>query len=76
MPWILPTDNQIGTAKINNSKALKNELTFRPLQQSIKDTYDWCMSDAVSQERRDKFNTDPNNMLVKEKAIIEKWEAT
>ncbi len=75
IPWILPTDNYAGSAKINNSMALANGLSFRPLKETIADVYNWWHSDAVSQERRDKFASNPNSMLLREAAIIKKWKA-
>lgn len=75
IPWIMPIDNNTGSAKANNDKGRENGLTFRPLPKSIKDTYDWWYSDAVSQEQRDELETDPESILVREKSILEKWEA-
>ncbi|MDW3194309.1 MAG: NAD-dependent epimerase/dehydratase family protein [Cytophagales bacterium] len=75
VPWIMPTDGNQGSAMINNEKAIKNGLSFRPLPVSVKDTYDWWYSDAVSQERRDEVAIDPNGVLSREASIIEKWKA-
>lgn len=75
VPWIMPTNGNQGSAMINNEKAIKNGLTFRPLPESVKDTYDWWYSDAVSQQRRDEVANDPNGVLAREQSIIEKWKA-
>lgn len=75
IPWIMPIDNNMGSAKINNELAKKNGLTFRPLTESIRDTYDWWYSDAVSREQRDELESNPQSLMVREKSIIEKWEA-
>ncbi|GAB5554373.1 MAG: SDR family oxidoreductase [Saprospiraceae bacterium] len=75
VPWIMPTENDIGSAKISNQKALANGLSLRPLSQSIKDTYDWWYSDALTQEDRDKVEADPKSTLLREKELIEKWKA-
>lgn len=75
VPWIMPTGNDIGSAKISNQKALANGLSLRPLTQSIKDTYDWWYSDALTQEDRDKVEADPKSTLLREKELIEKWKA-
>lgn len=75
VPWIMPTGNNVGTAKIDNGKAIENGLLFRPLKESINETLNWWYSDAVSRERRNKFESDPNSILVREKAIIKKWKA-
>ncbi|WP_343485989.1 NAD-dependent epimerase/dehydratase family protein [Allomuricauda sp. d1] len=75
VPWIMPVGNNRGSAKISNTKAKRNGLTFRPLTESVKATYDWWYSDAVTSERREKFETDPKSTLNREKSIIEKWKA-
>ncbi len=75
VPWIMPTENNPGSAKIDNRKAIENGLQFRPLKESVVDTFNWWNSDAVSQERRDKFESDPNSILSREKTIIKKWKA-
>lgn len=74
VPWIMPTGENQGSAKVNNQKAKENGLTFRPLTESIKDTWDWWNSDAVSQAQRDKVGSDPKSVLALEKSIIEKWK--
>lgn len=74
VPWILPTGNNSGSAKINNKKGLANGLKIRPLVTSIKDTHEWWMSDAVSQEQREKVETNPESILTREGAILEKWK--
>lgn len=74
VPWILPTGNNSGSAKINYDKALANGLKLTPLVTSIKDTYVWWESDAVSQEQRDKVELDPESVLVREQSILEQWK--
>ena len=75
VPWILPVGKNSGSAKINNEKGLANGLTIRPLEKSIKETYQWWMSDAVSQEQRDQVESDPKSILSREKSILEAWKA-
>ncbi len=75
VPWIMPAGNNSGSALINNEKALANGLTFRPLTNSIKETYSWWNSDAVSQERRDNFTGNPKSILAREKEIIKEWKS-
>jgi 2'-hydroxyisoflavone reductase len=75
VPWIMPLPDLVGSAKINNEKAKNNGLTFRPLQQTVKDTYDWWNSDAVTQKQRDEVEQNPNSILMKEPSILEKWKA-
>lgn len=74
IPWIMPTENNAGSAIINNQKAIENGLLFRPLTTSIKDIYNWWHSDAVSEERRSAFEGNSTTILAREKAIIEKWK--
>ncbi|MGJ5641364.1 NAD-dependent epimerase/dehydratase family protein [Formosa sp. S-31] len=75
IPWILPEGNNAGSARIHNTKALKNGLTFRPLKSSVKDCIDWWYSDAVDAGRRAEFETSPDSIFLKEKEIIEQWKA-
>ncbi len=75
VPWIMPIENNKGSAKINNHKAKENGLSFRPLVETIKDTYDWWNSDAVSQKQRAEVELNPKSILAREKSIIEKWKS-
>ena len=74
VPWIMPTDKNQGSAKINHEKAIANGLSFTPLKKSVTDTYEWWMSDAVAQEQRDKVELDPKSVLLREKSILEEWK--
>ena len=72
--WILTTGTQQGSSMINNEKAIRHGLTFRPLTETVKDTHDWWYSDAISQEKRDEVEQNPDSILGKEAALIEKWK--
>jgi 2'-hydroxyisoflavone reductase len=74
VPWIMPTEKNKGSAKINNEKGIANGLLFTPLIKTIKDTYQWWISDAVSQEQRDKVELDSESVLLRENAILEEWK--
>ena len=74
VPWVMPIPDHYGSAKINNKKAVNNGLTFRPLPETVKDTFNWWHSDVISQEQRDKVEQDPNSLLVRERSILEKWK--
>ncbi len=74
IPWILPEGNNLGSATINNRRGLENGLTLRPVRETVKDTYDWWYSDAITQEQRDKFEKNPEGVLARESAIIDEWE--
>lgn len=74
IPWIMPEGNNYGSSRASNKKAKKAGLTFRELKVSIKDTYDWWYSDALTDERRNKFEQKPDSVLLNEKAILKKWK--
>ena len=67
IPWIMPTGDNYGSARVNNQFGITNGLSFTPLAKSARDIYDWWYSDAVSEERQHKW--DETN----EKAIIKAW---
>lgn len=74
VPWIMPEGKNKGSAKINNKKGIANGLSFTPLMKTVKDTYEWWNSDAISQEQRNKVELDPKSVLVREAAILEQWK--
>ncbi len=74
VPWIMPDEKNYGSARISNSKSIKSGLTFRPLKETVKDTYDWWTSDAITEEHRQKYEGNPNTLLVKEKDILNNWK--
>lgn len=53
IPWIMPTGDYVGSARINIDRATASGLTFRPLAQTAMDTLEWWHSDAVTDERRE-----------------------
>ena len=73
VPWIMPLDGNQGSAMISNEKAIKNGLQFRPLHDTVKDTYTWWNSSAVTQEERDEVEQSPKSILAREQAIIKAW---
>ena len=75
IPWIMPEGNNFGTARASNKKGKKAGLTFRDVKVSIKDTYDWWYSDALTDDRRNKFEQKPGSVLLNEKSILEKWKS-
>ena len=75
VPWIMPTGNNDGSAKINKRKAIAEGLSFRPLVDTVKDTYDWWNSGVLTQEQRALVEIDPKSILVREQSIIEAWKA-
>ena len=75
LPWVMGDGNHYGTSRVNNDKAKANGLTFRPFSDSIKAIGDWWNSEAVSQERRDKYNSNERSILNRESEILDKWKA-
>ena len=74
VPWIMPEGNNYGSARINNAKGIAAGLTFRPLTETVRDTYDWWYSDALTQEQRDEFEKNPESVLVREDEILDRWK--
>ena len=75
VPWIMPVGNNRGSALISNQKAIQNGLTCRNIKDSIEDTYDWWYSDALTDEYRNKVEANPENVIQREKSIIEDWKS-
>lgn len=74
VPWIMPVGNNKGSALINGEKAIKSGLTFRPLHQTVKDTYDWWNSEDVTDEMRNKFEQNPDTVYARESSILQEWK--
>jgi len=74
IPWIMPEGNNYGSARINNQKALMSGLTFRNIQLTVKDIYNWWYSDALTNARRDEFESNPESLFSREKHILEDWK--
>lgn len=75
VPWIMPEGYNYGSARIDNQKGIQNGLTFRDITTTIRDTYNWWVSDALSDQRRNSFELKEGSLLLREKAILEKWSA-
>jgi 2'-hydroxyisoflavone reductase len=73
VPWIMQDDYSYGSARVNTDKAKKNGLIYRELKISIRDTYDWWYSDALTNEMRHKFEGNPSTVFAREKEILKKW---
>ncbi len=74
-PWVLNMKKYYGISRVDNSKAIESGLRFTPLATTVKDTYDWWYSDAVSEERRNTFLTEEHSLVAKQKMILQKWYA-
>lgn len=74
VPWIMPEGKNHGSSRVNNNKAKAAGLSFRNLSQTTLDTYNWWVSNALSDERRAKFTDNPKQVISFEKEVIKKWK--
>ncbi len=74
IPWIMPVDENKGSARINNQHGMANGLTLTPLADSVRDMFDWWNSDDVKQDRRDKLVSGTDALMSREKEILERWK--
>jgi len=75
IPWIMPVGDNYGSARVNNERALQRGLSFTPLADSMRDLYEWWLTDAVSAERRAALTTAATSLMAREPAIIAAWRA-
>ena len=76
IPWIIPIDNYVGSARINIDRAKAAGLTFRPLAVTVNDTLEWWHSDAVTDERRATAFNNPRGLNPEREAeVIAAWKA-
>ena len=73
-PWVIQLPQYAGMSKSDNSKAIKADLQFRPLSETVRATKEWWYSSAVSQERRDNILTGEQSFMQREKDILKKWK--
>lgn len=73
VPWIIPTDNNYGSALISNQLGIENGLTYTPLDKTIQDIYDWWYSDNKDAKERETYKNDPENLLNREAEILKAW---
>jgi len=73
IPWLMPTDDHVGSQRIDVSKAVSSGLTYRPMAVTAMETLDWWFSEAVSDERR----ANPRFILTpeQEQEILAAWKA-
>ena len=76
IPWIMPVEDYVGSARINIERAKAAGLTFRPLAQTTMDTLAWWDSDAVPEERRGTAFNHPRGFNPQREAeVIAAWKA-
>jgi 2'-hydroxyisoflavone reductase len=75
IPWIMPVGDNYGSARVNNERALQRGLSFTPLADSMRDLYDWWLTDAVSEDRRAALTTAATSLMAREAAILAAWRS-
>lgn len=75
LPWLMPTGEYEGAARINIERAKANGLTFRPLAETTADVLEWWDSEAVSDEQRSRLIDGPRSMMQREPEIIAAWKS-
>lgn len=73
IPWILPLDDNLGSQRIDITRAKGVGLSFRPIALTAMDTLEWYHSDALTDEQR----ANPPMMISpeKEKEVLAAWNA-
>ena len=74
-PWVLPIDDNYGTSRASVDKAVANGLTFMPLAETVRDTYEWWNSGVVSEERQVRMVSGEDSLMAREAEIIAAWRA-
>ena len=75
IPWIMPVGDNYGSARVNNERASARGLELTPLANSMRDLYEWWLTDAVSNERRATLTTAERSLMAREPAILAAWRA-
>ncbi|MGE0159918.1 MAG: NAD-dependent epimerase/dehydratase family protein [Gemmatimonadales bacterium] len=76
IPWIMPVGDNYGSARVSNRRALERGLELTPLADSMRDLYEWWLTDAVSDERREALTTAATSLMAREPAILAAWRVT
>ncbi len=71
VPWVMLSDNNVGSASISSAKAIAKGLTYRPLAVTTADTLAWWNSGAITATRK----ANPRFVLTseKEKVLLNAW---
>ena len=75
IPWIMPQGDNYGSARVSSRRAVESGLTLTPLADSMRDLYEWWLTDAVSEERRARLTTAATSLMAREPAILAAWRA-
>lgn len=73
-PWVIQLPQYAGMSKSDNSKAIRTDLQFRSLSETVRATKEWWYSEAVSQKRRDNILSGERSFMKREKEILAKWK--
>lgn len=74
VPWVIPVGDNYGSSRSSSQKAQDTGLTYRPLNDTVKDTYNWWNSDAVSAERKEKYANNPMEFSNREQELLTLWK--
>jgi len=75
IPWIMPVGDNYGSARVNNERAIQRGLTFTPLADSMRALHEWWLTDAVSEQRRQRLTAGDTALMAREPAILAAWRA-
>lgn len=75
VPWIMPTGENYGSARVNNTHGISNGLTFRPLAESIRDILEWWDSGVIAPERVDALVSSDTSLMQRESSLLREWES-
>ena len=73
VPWIIPTDNNYGSALISNKLGIEKGLTYTPLSKTVQDTYNWWYSDNKAAKEREEYENNPEILSNREADILKAW---
>ncbi len=75
VPWIMPTPDNYGSARVNFDRAVAAGLRMRPLAVTALDTIAWWHSDSVPEARRQRLVEAPDGLMAREAGILAAWRA-
>jgi 2'-hydroxyisoflavone reductase len=75
IPWIMPVGDNFGSARVNNERAIRRGLSFTPLADSMRDLYDWWLTESVAPERRAAHTTAATSLMAREADILAAWRS-
>ncbi|MCP3065507.1 NAD-dependent epimerase/dehydratase family protein [Myxococcus sp. K38C18041901] len=67
--WVTPTGEEAGLLRVNIDKALAAGLTFRPLEDTVRDTVEWFKSEPPERQAKLKAGIAP----AREKEVLAAW---